>query len=340
MKKGWIPALLVSVAVLLLLLINTYGRQGLQTGLAAESTPGEAAWHSYAPHLTLPRGEYRVLVGGYGPVVVRSGEGNLLGAGDAGEPFLIRLEKDESEVVFHGWQEGVLTSLELSPAGGGPIYSDGFLVSLGIAAVVLILGLAGWRMRGFNRQGEEEKGVGIFIFCVLLGVTVLASYPLFYGMTGPGHDLNFHLYRIEGIKDGLLSGQFPVRLHPTHNHGYGYISSSLYPELFLYFPALLRLLGASPVAAYHIFVFSINGMTAWIMYVCAKGMARSRYAGLLASVLYTLSTWRAVNLYHRAAVGEALAMLFFPLLLYGLYLLLAGDCRKWWVLAQIGRAHV
>ena len=333
MKKGWIPALLVSAAVLLLLLINTYGRQGLQTGLAAESTPGEAAWHSYAPHLTLPRGEYRVLVGGYGPVVVRSGEGNLLGAGDAGGPFLIRLEKDESEVVFHGWQEGVLTSLELSPAGGGPIYSDGFLVSLGIAAVVLILGLAGWRMRGFNRQGEEEKGVGIFIFCVLLGVTVLASYPLFYGMTGPGHDLNFHLYRIEGIKDGLLSGQFPVRLHPTHNHGYGYISSSLYPELFLYFPALLRLLGASPVAAYHIFVFSINGMTAWIMYVCAKGMARSRYAGLLASVLYTLSTWRAVNLYHRAAVGEALAMLFFPLLLYGLYLLLAGDCRKWWVLA-------
>lgn len=96
----------------------------------------------------------------------------------------------------------------------------------------------------------------------------------------------------------------------------------------MYFPALLRLLGASPVAAYHIFVFSINGMTAWIMYVCAKGMARSRYAGLLASVLYTLSTWRAVNLYHRAAVGEALAMLFFPLLLYGLYLLLAGDCRN------------
>lgn len=59
-------------------------------------------------------------------------------------------------------------------------------MSLGIAAVVLILGLAGWRMRGFNRQGEEEKRVGIFIFCVLLGVTVLASYPLFYGMTGPG----------------------------------------------------------------------------------------------------------------------------------------------------------
>lgn len=91
--------MLVSAAVLLLLLINTYGRQGLQTGLAAESASGEAAWHSYAPHLTLPRGEYRVLVGGYGPVVVRSGEGNLLGAGDAGEPFLIRLEKDESEVI-------------------------------------------------------------------------------------------------------------------------------------------------------------------------------------------------------------------------------------------------
>jgi len=335
MKKGWIPALFVSAVVLVLLLMNTYGQQKLQMGLAMEGASAGEAWQSYSPHLTLPRGEYRLLVSGYGSVVARSGEGNLLGAGSAMEPFRLCLDKDESDVILYGWQEGVLVSLELERVHGGPIFSDGFLLSLGVAALVLALGLIRWQIRKLpqGHSGEAEQGSGIFALCVLLGITVLASYPLFYGMVGPGHDLNFHLYRIEGIKDGLLSGQFPVRLHPTHNNGYGYISSSVYPELFLYFPAFLRLLGASPVMAYHAFLVLINGMTAWIMYVCARGISRSRYAGLLASVLYTLSTWRIINLYHRAAIGEALAMMFFPLLLYGLYLLLAGDHRKWWVLA-------
>ncbi len=63
----------------------------------------------------------------------------------------------------------------------------------------------------------------------------MLRYPLFSGTIGFGHDLNFHLYRIEGIKDGILSGQFPVRIHPTHNNGYGYITASVYPELFFVF---------------------------------------------------------------------------------------------------------
>ena len=40
-----------------------------------------------------------------------------------------------------------------------------------------------------------------------------------------------------------------------------------------------------------------------------------------------------MNLYYRAAIGEALAMVFFPLVIYGLYCLLKGDKKKWWVLA-------
>lgn len=170
------------------------------------------------------------------------------------------------------------------------------------------------------------------IMLVLLGA-VFASYPLFSGTIGFGHDLNFHLYRIEGIKDGILSGQFPVRIHPTHNNGYGYITASVYPELFLYFPAVLRIFGLSPVMAYNTFLFGVNVATALIMYYSAKGMSKSKYVGLIASIIYTLSTWRVMNLYYRAAIGEALAMVFFPLVIYGLYCLLKGDKKKWWVLA-------
>lgn len=329
MKKGLKPVLLVSAVILILLLMNTYGQRNLQIGLAAENISEGEVWQSYAPHLALPGGEYEVLIQGEGLVAVRSGEGNLLGGGNAQESFVICLEKDESDVVIYGRQEGHIFSLEVARVQGGTIYSDHLFLSLGIAAAVLALGL----LMVYRPDSESGNRQPLVVFCVLLGVTVLACYPLFVPTVGFGHDLNFHLYRIEGIKDGLLAGQFPVRLHPTHNHGYGYISASVYPELFLYFPALLRLMGVSPVMAYNTFLAAVNVMTAWIMYFCAKGITRSRYAGLIASILYTLSTWRIINLYYRAAIGEALAMVFFPILLYGLYLLLAGDSRKWWVLA-------
>ena len=182
----------------------------------------------------------------------------------------------------------------------------------------------------FLKKGSRDDNAVIML--VLLGA-VFASYPLFSGTIGFGHDLNFHLYRIEGIKDGILSGQFPVRIHPTHNNGYGYITASVYPELFLYFPAVLRIFGLSPVMAYNTFLFGVNVATALIMYYSAKGMSKSKYVGLIASIIYTLSTWRVMNLYYRAAIGEALAMVFFPLVIYGLYCLLKGDKKKWWVLA-------
>lgn len=325
MKKGLQSVLLLSALTVALIWMNAYGQRTLRMELTAESyMEAQGLWQSYQPHLTLPKGEYELLVGGTGPVSVSSGEGTLLGAGDAQEPFSICLQQDESDIILYGEQGGSLTRLEVVHVRGGAIYRDYFILGLGLGALVLALG---WpRLR---RDSAPES----LVFCALLAVTVLASYPLFTGVVGQGHDLNFHLYRIEGIKDGLLEGQFPVRLHPTHNNGYGYITACVYPELFLYFPALLRLMGASPVMAYNTFLFAVNGMTAWLMYVCAKGITRSRYAGLLASILYTLSTWRIINLYYRAALGEALAMAFFPVLLYGLYLLLSGDSRKWWVLA-------
>jgi len=167
---------------------------------------------------------------------------------------------------------------------------------------------------------------------LVIGILLMLN---FYGYRSMNFELNlnFHLYRIEGIKDGILSGQFPVRIHPTHNNGYGYITASVYPELFLYFPAVLRIFGLSPVMAYNTFLFGVNVATALIMYYSAKGMSKSKYVGLIASIIYTLSTWRVMNLYYRAAIGEALAMVFFPLVIYGLYCLLKGDKKKWWVLA-------
>lgn len=167
---------------------------------------------------------------------------------------------------------------------------------------------------GFTFHGRYEL-LGILL------ITLAASLPLFTEYLHHGHDLEFHLIRIEGLKDGILSGTFPLRIQPTWINGYGYASSIMYGDILLYFPAFLRLLGFSIELAYKCFIFVINLATATICYYCVKKIFVHKYLALFGSALYTLSIYRFTNIYVRSAVGEYSAMLFFPLILCGLYLI-------------------
>ena len=175
------------------------------------------------------------------------------------------------------------------------------------------------------RLKRSDKGI---YGCLLISV-FMVSYPLLNEYIIVGHDLAFHLNRIEGIKEGLLSGQFPVRIHPTHFGGYGYATPIMYPEMLLYIPALFRLIDMSMVTAYQIFCFIINLLTAWIAYFSFWKISKSKYIGLTGAVLYTFAWYRLCNIYVRAAVGEMSAMAFFPLFLLGCYYLIYGDHKKW-----------
>nr|MCR4588487.1 hypothetical protein [Lachnospiraceae bacterium] len=153
----------------------------------------------------------------------------------------------------------------------------------------------------------------------VLVITALASIPLCKNYTISGGDLIFHLMRIEGVKDGLLSGQFPVRIAPKWLCGYGYASSVFYGEILLYFPALLRLAGFSVQAAYKMLLFAINLGTAFISYDCFTKIAKDKWTGLIAALLYTLSPDRLFSQYVYAALGRAGAMMFLPFIALGFY---------------------
>ena len=79
--------------------------------------------------------------------------------------------------------------------------------------------------------------------------------PLATHMMHSGEDLGYHLLRIENISEGLKDGQFPVKIGPIFLNGYGYASSLCYPELFLYIPAVLRILGVGIEPSYKVFAF-------------------------------------------------------------------------------------
>ena len=171
----------------------------------------------------------------------------------------------------------------------------------------------------FTAQTQlTERQKSILTSFVLLTITVIASIPLLSRTLLWGADLEFHLIRIEGISRGLQDGQFPVMMQTVQVGGYGYPVSIMYGDALLYFPAILHLLGVSTAMAYRIFALLMNVATVYGSYAIFRRLFSSREVGLLTSALWTLSTYRLDDMYSRGAVGESIAMLFFPLLAFGI----------------------
>ena len=169
---------------------------------------------------------------------------------------------------------------------------------------------------------------GKYVFAGMIALCIFCSHPLFLDYVVKCHDIDFHLTRIEGVKDGLLSGQFPVRISPTFYGGYGYATSIFYGELLLYFPAFLRLVGFPLTTCYNVYAIFVNLITCFGGYYCFRRMFKSSAVGMAVTVLYAMAPYRLMDMYLRAAVGEYTAMAFLPFILYGLYRVYTEDVKK------------
>lgn len=162
---------------------------------------------------------------------------------------------------------------------------------------------------------RKRKYKGYFEIIGIVAIGMTASLGLLEEYILYGHDIAFHLFRIEGIKEGLLAGDFPVKLQPNWFNGWGYPVSVMYGDILLYFPAALRLLGVNVQNAYKAYIVAINIATAAVSYYVFLKIAQNKSIAMFGSILYTLSPYRLCCIYIRAAVGEYSAMLFLPLVL-------------------------
>lgn len=171
---------------------------------------------------------------------------------------------------------------------------------------------------GYRRVPEGSRRRVRVTWAAFIALTVFTSVPFMSIFMTRGDDLMFHLVRIEAIKESLLAGQFPNRVSTFWNKGYGYASAVFYGEIFLYVPALLRIIGFSVQGAYKFYAVLVNFATAAVAYYSFRKVFRNEQAALVGCTVYTLTPYRLVNLYMRAAVGEYTATLFFPLIFCGL----------------------
>ncbi|MCM1184944.1 MAG: hypothetical protein NC251_00800 [Lachnoclostridium sp.] len=178
----------------------------------------------------------------------------------------------------------------------------------------------------FKKSAQSSRKVMVALAAIFLAT----CYPLYTDYIISGFDTPFHLLRIEGIAKGLASHTFPVKIHPVWAKDYGYAAGVMYGDAFLYFPALLRCFGYSVQAAYKLYCAAINLGTVVISYFAFKAMFRSKKIGLLGCLIYSLSIYRLIDAYTRGALGECTAMMFFPLVLCGFYLIFTEASKENW----------
>lgn len=237
------------------------------------------------------------------------------------------LSKDAKEIrlqVNYGGT-GSFTIKQLSLSPHTVFYTDTYFFMVLFLACSLVMWM--YVVQGRAQLTQER----LTDFCVILGVALLATTPMMQTYLYNGDDLCYHLARLEGLKDGILDGQIPVNILPEGMQGNGYLNA-MYPYLFLYIGAFLRICRVSLGLSYKMLIFLANLGSAVSAYIAVKSMCKSRRSVVLAVVLYTLMPYRFTNIFSRGDLGEILALTFWPLVIAGLYHVILGERRKWYYL--------
>ncbi|MFD1418309.1 hypothetical protein [Companilactobacillus keshanensis] len=188
-----------------------------------------------------------------------------------------------------------------------------------------------------------KKNYFVLLLFVLISVVLVALIDWHVGYIFATGDYHYHLDRIETLASSIEHFDFWPKVDGHFIGGYGYASSLFYPDVFLYLPALLRVVGVSPVVTYLFTLVLINFATLWIGYIAGKRLSFSTQRALLFTLIYALNPYRLQTLYSRQDLGELLGMIFFPLVLSELINFKNGYFRQWYVLAiamiGIGFSH-
>lgn len=156
-----------------------------------------------------------------------------------------------------------------------------------------------------------------FVPLILILITLPAILPFFNNKFFYTQDYIF-IARFHQMSEGLYEGVFPVRWAPDLR--YGEPLFNFYAPLPYYLGALVRFFGFNFIWVAKILFMLSTVLSAVTMYIFTRKLF-SQKGAILATVLYTLAPYRAVDMYVRGALSETWAFVFFPLIFYASWLL-------------------
>ena len=352
MKKKTVILTAVMVLVISLVLLNRdLFSYSYDTLLEREFTPETDAKRDYLllGPVTLKPGSYILTLElnseGYGSgiMLVDGNEDNFYSAdlpyGETNPSFCFDISGETKQIRFGiRYDPQTTSSLRLERVritADHIVYRESILrhavlsLLLIITALLVILRICFpetlWKLfPAFSRRKNE------IALLMLVCLTAAACYPLFNGSSYVrGEDMFFHITRIRGLADSLQAGYFPVRdqLYWLNNYGYGV--GFYYPDTFLYFPALMVLLGFDLLTAYKVFLVICSFLSIAAAWYAGLRISKNRTAAAASAVFFAFAAYRLSNVYYRGAVGETQAAVFYPLIILGLYEIFFGNREHW-----------
>lgn len=156
----------------------------------------------------------------------------------------------------------------------------------------------------------------LLLMCVVSALCVL---PCMSDGIAYGDDIAVHMLRVESMYDALATGQgYPAYVYQLMLGGSGYGMGLFYPDIWLLPAVGFRFLGASPELAMKLYICVLMLATCASSYY-AGHVFGGRYTGLVSMLLYVMGHYHLQDIYRRGAMGEAVAMIFIPLAVAGLY---------------------
>jgi uncharacterized membrane protein len=146
-----------------------------------------------------------------------------------------------------------------------------------------------------------------------------------------GHDYFFNIGRFDVLIDALKSGDYPIYIDYNALEGYGYFTKGFYPDLIILPFAALGILTGT-IAAYNVMIFTMTFLCGLFTYMAVNMVFRNTFIASASAILYTFSAYHLFDWYNRAALGESLSFTFLPIVFLGLYHIIKGDYRKWYLL--------
>ena len=164
------------------------------------------------------------------------------------------------------------------------------------------------------------------IFFLLLILTI----PTFYRMLRIGifSTQDFHFFRLAEFDKCIKDFQIPCRWTPDAGLGYGEPLFNFYGQLVYGVGEVFHLIGFSLLSSFKLlFILSLL-VSAIGMYSLAKYFWKNDTAAFLAAVFYVYAPYRAVDVWVRGALPEAMAFAIFPFLFLELELFIKKEKSK------------
>ena len=147
------------------------------------------------------------------------------------------------------------------------------------------------------------------------------------------HDGGLHLKRIYYTIYSLKQGYFPPLISPLLCNNFGYSMNIFYQPIVTYVPMIFSYITQSisiGLKYYACFTIVASGIT---MYFLGRKITKSNGVSFLIAFFYMIAPYKLLDIYVRYAIGEFTALVFVPLVFYGLYDLINENGKKHYLIS-------